>query len=103
MIKILTSTLIAFCTVGILASCANQEPAPNSASQPSARKQQNNVDVGAASVNESGRGDPSVGDTGQSVDVGQENVNDLGRSDTSGASTGVPVQEGNETVNEQGR
>ena len=54
MIKILTIWVVALCTVGMLSSCAHEEPAPSSASDPSAKKKQGTSTGGAVEVQPEG-------------------------------------------------
>ena len=104
MTKPLAVALVALCTAGMFSACATNEPAPSSTSQSvDKKKQQQGVGVGAESVNQPGRSDPSGATTGDSVDVGQESLSQPGRSDPSGSSTGVGVQSGGGTVNQPGR
>jgi len=58
--KILTLTLVALCTVGMLSSCAHKEPAPSTTTDTSAKKKQE-------------------GSTGGTVGVQPEGVNAEGR------------------------
>lgn len=54
MIKILTIWVVALCTVGMLSSCAHEEPAPGSASDPSAKKKQENSAGASVGVQQEG-------------------------------------------------
>ena len=103
MTKPLAITLVALCAAGIISACATYESAPSNTSQSADKKKQQDVGVGAESVNQPGRSDPSGASTGTSVDVGQESLSQPGRSDPSGSSTGTAVQSGGGTVNQPGR
>lgn len=54
MIKILTIWLVALCTVGMLSSCAHEEPAPSGASDPAAKKKQESNASGSVGVQQEG-------------------------------------------------
>src|SRR5262245_36214595 len=103
MMKPLAIALVVLCAAGTLWSCATNEPAPGNTSQSADKKKQQGVGVGAESVNQPGRSDPTGATTGGTVDVGQESLSQPGRSDPSGTSTGAGVQSGGGTVNQPGR